>query len=67
MDSATLGQYSGYIAIIISMASLVIGVINRKRIRSTCCGRTASASLNISDISSITPPTPSQPRPTVAV
>ena len=48
MDGATLGQYSGYIALIISMGAMIIGVINHKRIRSNCCGREGSISLDIS-------------------
>lgn len=53
MDGATLGQYSGYIALIISMGAMIIGVVNHKRIRSNCCGREGSVSL---DISPTTPP-----------
>ena len=63
MDAGTLGQYSGYIALVISMGTMVIGVFNHKKIVSKCCGRTASASL---DISATTPPTP-EPRPAVSV
>lgn len=39
-------------AILLSGASAVIGVINHKRIRSTCCGRKAEVSF---DIESTTP------------
>jgi hypothetical protein len=53
MDGATLGQYSGYIALIISMGAMIIGVVNHKRIRSTCCGKVGTVSL---DISPTTPP-----------
>ena len=61
MDAGTLGQYSGYIAMVISMGTVIIGVFNRKKIVSRCCGRTASASLEISTVS---PPTP---KPAVTV
>jgi len=60
MDGATLGQYSGYIALIISMGAMIIGVVNHKRIRSNCCGREGSVSL---DISPTTPPE----KPTVVI
>ena len=54
MDSATLGQYSGYIALLISMGAMIIGVVNHRRIRSNCCGRQGSLSL---DIEATTPET----------
>jgi len=53
MDAAVLGQYSGYLAIIISLGATVITIVNHKRIRSNCCGREGSVSL---DIGPITPP-----------
>jgi len=61
MDAATLGQYSGYIALLISMGAMIIGVINHKRIRSTCCGREATVSLDIG------PTTPSEKKPEVKI
>ena len=51
-------QDSGIIAIVglvLSVGTAVIGAINHKRIRSTCCGKQAEASL---DIESTTPPHP---------
>ena len=54
MDGATLGQYSGYIAIVLSIASLIIGAVNHKRVRSNCCGR--EGVLVSLDIGPITPP-----------
>ena len=45
---ATLGQYAGYVALVISIGTMVVGIINHKKIRSTCCGREASMSLDIS-------------------
>lgn len=47
---------SGIIAIVglvLSVGTAVVGAINHKRIRSTCCGKKAEASL---DIESTTPP-----------
>jgi len=43
------------IAIIISVGTAVIAIVNHTRIRSTCCGRKAEASL---DIEKTTPPPP---------
>ena len=60
MDAATLGQYSGYIALLISIGAMIIGAVNHKRIRSNCCGREGSVSL---DIGPTTPPE----KPTVVI
>lgn len=43
-----LGQYAGYVALVISIGTMVVGIVNHKKIRSTCCGREASMSLDIS-------------------
>ena len=51
MDAATLGQYSGYIALLISIGAMIIGAVNHKRIRSNCCGREGTVSLDISPTS----------------
>jgi hypothetical protein len=50
MDSQTLS----YIAIVVSIGSTVLGIINHKRCRSNCLGRKAELSL---DIDNTTPPT----------
>lgn len=47
------GNIMGGIAIFISVVTAVIGVINHKRIRSKCCNREMSASI---DIENTTPP-----------
>lgn len=60
MDAGTLGQYSGYIALLISMGAMIIGVVNHKRIRSSCCGRVGSISLDIE-------PTSPPEKPTVVI
>ena len=44
---------SGYVALAMSIATAVVGIVNHKRIRSTCCGHKAEASL---DIEVTTPP-----------
>ena len=53
MDAATLGQYSGYIAMIIAMGAMIVGICNHKTCRSRCFGREATVSL---DIGPSTPP-----------
>ena len=52
MDPAT-GGILGIIAIVVSAGGAVIAAINHTRIRSSCCGKVAEASL---DISQTTPP-----------
>jgi len=49
MDSTV----AAYVSLAISTAAVVLGVINHKRIRSSCCGKEASVSL---DIETTTPP-----------
>ena len=49
MDSTV----AAYVSLAISTAAVVLGVINHKRIRSSCCGKEASVSL---DIEATTPP-----------
>ena len=46
MDNDTT-QIIGILGFIISMVTTFIGVINHKRIKSTCCGRNVSASIDI--------------------
>ena len=36
-----------YVSLGLSLGAVVLGVINHKRIRSTCCGKEASVSLDI--------------------
>ena len=50
MDSTSI---AAYVSLAISTAAVILGVINHKRIRSSCCGKEASVSL---DIESTTPP-----------
>ena len=68
------GSVMGLVALVISVVGTVIGVINHKRIRSSCCGRKLETSLDIENttptIKPIVPveqPTPieKKPEPTV--
>ena len=47
MDAATLGQYSGYIAMLIAMAAMVVGVFNHKKCRSRCGQREVTLAIDI--------------------
>jgi len=49
-----------YTAIAISTLTMIVGIINHKRVRSTCCGRMAEVSL---DIENTTPPAPKSINP----
>jgi hypothetical protein len=43
MDSSI----AAYVSLALSLGAVVIGIINHKRIRSNCCGKEASVSLDI--------------------
>jgi hypothetical protein len=47
------GEIMSIIALVISAGGILVGVINHKRIRSSCCGKKAEASF---DIETTTPP-----------
>lgn len=57
------GQILGGVGIILSVIGTIIGVINRRRCRSKCCGREASMSVVIDAV----PPTPDEPKPPTAI
>ena len=48
-----MDSIAAYVSIALSIGAIVLGVINHKRIRSSCCGKEASVSL---DIENTTPP-----------
>jgi len=58
MDSSI----AAYASIVLSLAAVILGIINHKRIRSSCCGKEASVSL---DIEATTPPTQEKSLPLV--
>jgi hypothetical protein len=41
------------VALVVSVVGTLIGIINHKRVKSTCCGKTLEASI---DINQTTPP-----------
>lgn len=57
-----MDQYStnvlAYCAFISSVGAVIVGAINHRRIRSNCCGREITSSI---DIENTTPPKPSAP------
>ena len=48
-------QLFSYFAFGMSIASVILGAINHKRIRSTCCGRNITSSIDIESTSPIKP------------
>jgi hypothetical protein len=51
MDQGTQNIILSWIAIVISVGSIIIGIINHKKITSSCCGKKAEMSLDISSTS----------------
>jgi hypothetical protein len=47
------------VALVVSVGGTLIGIINHKRVKSTCCGKTLEASI---DINQTTPPPISAPK-----
>jgi hypothetical protein len=47
MDTATSNTVLSYVAIVISVGSIIMGIINHRRIRSNCCGNKADVSFDI--------------------
>lgn len=57
MSSEQEASITAYVAIAISLMTTVVGIINHKRVRSTCCGKKAEVSF---DIEATTPPDKTQ-------
>jgi hypothetical protein len=53
MSDTASAEVPAYLAIAISVGTLVLGIINHKRVRSSCCRKTMEVSL---DIDNTTPP-----------
>jgi hypothetical protein len=49
--STQLGAYAGYISLAIAIGAMIVGVVVRKRIKSECCGRVGTMSLDIESTS----------------
>jgi hypothetical protein len=57
MDSTgmMIGSYLGYVSMVVMGIGSIVALINHRTLRSRCCGREASVSL---DIDTTTPPKP---------
>ena len=53
MDYTTFGSIAGLVSLVIVVTEKVIQLVNHKRIRSNCCGKTGQASF---DVENTTPP-----------
>ena len=53
MGTNRMDSIAAYVSIALSIGAIVMGIVNHKRIRSSCCGKEASMSL---DIEATTPP-----------
>jgi len=60
-----LGAYAGYISLALTIGGMIVGVVNHKKVVSTCCKREASFSLDI-DATHATPATPPHAAATTA-
>jgi hypothetical protein len=47
MDTTVSNQVLAYVAIVISVGSILMGIINHRRIRSRCCGHKADLSFDV--------------------
>jgi hypothetical protein len=66
--SALVGVVGGYVAVGLTVVGAIYALINRKRIRSNCCGNRGELSLAIDTMPANTkdqtpPPTPPLPPP----
>ena len=53
MGTNRMDSIAAYVSIALSIGAIVLGVINHKRIRSSCCGKEASVSLDIENTSPV--------------
>jgi hypothetical protein len=49
--ATTIGAYLGYVSMVVMGIGSIIALVNRSRIRSSCCGHEASVSLVIEPVS----------------
>lgn len=53
--ATTIGSYLGYVSMVVMGIGSIVAMINHRKIRSSCCQREVSVSL---DIDNTSPPTP---------
>jgi hypothetical protein len=46
-----MDSIAAYVSIALSIGAIIMGIVNHKRIRSSCCGKEASVSLDIENTS----------------
>ena len=56
--TTTIGSYLGYISMVLMGIGSIVALVNRRRLRSSCCGHEATVSLEIDSTS---------PKPSVRV
>jgi hypothetical protein len=59
--ATTIGSYLGYVSMVVMGIGSIVALVNHRTIRSKCCGREASVSL---DIDATTPPKKIEPQST---
>lgn len=64
MDSTTT-TIIAYVGLVTSVGTAALGIINRSRIRSHCCGKALEADITIDKIPPTPPPTTPRPANTV--
>ena len=47
-----MDSIAAYVSIALSIGAIIMGIVNHKRIRSSCCGKEASVSLDIENTTS---------------
>ena len=60
-DSNQIGNISGIIALVTVVARELFNACNHKRLRSTCCNRQMTTSIDIESTTPPPPPPPAQP------
>lgn len=63
MDTTVSNQVLAYVAIVISVGSILMGIINHRRIRSRCCGHKADVSLDIDSTAAVNESPKDNPNP----
>ena len=53
MGTNRMDSVAAYVSIALSIGAIVMGIVNHKRIRSSCCGKEASVSLDIESTSPV--------------
>jgi hypothetical protein len=61
MEQQNTNTLLGVLALVISVGTTIVGIINHKRLRSKCCGKKVEMSIDIESTQSVAPaPSPKQ-------